>query len=88
MGTGAEAETGRGTGMGAEPEGERETGMGGAEAEAGRGTGMGAEAESGSGEDSEFLALLDCSISRSFVIPPAVCSWSAVNWSRLRIICS
>jgi hypothetical protein len=87
MGTGAEAETGRGMGMGAEPEGGRETGMG-AEAEAGRGTGMGAEAESGSGEGSEFLALLDCSISCSFVISPAVCSWSAVNWSRLRIICS
>jgi hypothetical protein len=63
----------------------------GAEAEVGRNTGLGAEAKTGrgeDGEDSEFFERFDCPISCSFVIWRVICSWPAVSWSTLRVICS
>jgi hypothetical protein len=63
----------------------RDTGL---DVEAGRDTGLGAEAETGRGEGSEFFERMDRSISCSFVISRVICSWSAVSWSTLRVICS
>jgi hypothetical protein len=46
-----------------------------------------AEAKTGRGGDSEFFERFDCPISCSFVISRAICSWPAVSWSTLRVIC-